>query len=228
MTTEVQNAKKALRNDIKAKLASLSESEISKQSETAETLILNLPQYQNAKSLSIYLSMPASEAQTSLLVHEALDKGKKIFVPYLYSPAEAAGQGKKRKVMDMLRLTSVQEYEGLQKDAWGIPSLSAEGVKGRENCMGGVGLSLAEGQTVEGTKGEGLDLIVVPGVAFDGEGNRLGHGAGFYDSFLTRFCDGGRRPKPYLGKSSPPRLPAGPCLTRRSWRVPRGTVRCLG
>jgi 5-formyltetrahydrofolate cyclo-ligase len=203
MTTEAQAAKKALRKEIKTRLSSLDEAAIASQSKEAQNVLLNLSVYKKAKSLSIYLSMPASEAQTDLLVKDALSSGKKVFVPFLYSPShEPSDGGKKRKVMDMLRLNSLHEYENLARDAWGIPSLSAESVKDRENAMGGQGLTLV-GDGTTGSEGDlgGLDLVVVPAVAFDAQMNRLGHGAGFYDAFLARLCDQGKRPKPYLGES---------------------------
>jgi 5-formyltetrahydrofolate cyclo-ligase len=48
----------------------------------------------------------------------------------------------------------------------------------------------------------GLDLIVVPGVGFDKDMNRVGHGKGYYDDFIQRchaYANSIERRPPVLG-----------------------------
>ena len=198
------DAKKDFRKEIKSKLSQLSSDEITEQSLKAQNLVLGLKQYQTAQSLSIYLSMPKAEAQTDKIVHDALSQNKKVFIPYIHQPSTGP------KIIDLLRLASTSEFENLERDSWGIPSLPSDSIESRENAMGGRGLSSGEmppeTKDGEGRKGEGtLDLVVLPGVAFDQGMNRLGHGRGFYDAYLSRFCADGTR-KPYLGTCSSFRL----------------------
>lgn len=148
------------------------------------------------------MSMPGGEIDTSLLLTDALKSGKKVFIPYIYKlPAEHQKEGQPVSVMDMLLLSSAEDRQSLKPDRWGIPSIPKESVESRENCFGGKGLSYGASPQDDAA---GLDLVVMPSMAFDGDMNRLGHGKGYYDYFLTRYCGGdkGGRKKPCLSKCS--------------------------
>ncbi len=53
-------------------------------------------------------------------------------------------------------------------------------------CPGPYGISQPCAQDAETVELDRLDLVLVPGLAFDGQGNRLGRGQGYYDRFLKR------------------------------------------
>lgn len=149
--------------------------------------------------------MPGGEVQTASIVRDAFSQGKQVYVPYIYQLDSAATQGRK-SMMEMLALRSIEDYESLQPDKWGIPSLDAESLPSRENCLGGHGLLGLSGPSTEKSE-YGLDMIVMPGLAFDENFGRLGHGKGYYDHFLMRCRSqqgetASASPKPYLGKAS--------------------------
>nr|CAD7599414.1 unnamed protein product [Timema genevievae] len=113
--------------------------------------------------------------------------------------------------MDMLRVNTLQELESLPLTKWNIrqPLISDE----RENALntgnrnlpasdslaqnlyrvppcwrppGNVLLGLARQSNLLSGWACGLDLIVVPGLAFSRQGARLGRGKGYYDTYLTK------------------------------------------
>lgn len=159
-----------------------------------------MPQYRECKSVAVYMSMPTGELQTERLVKHALATSKTVYIPYIYKPRNAP-DGAPSSIMDMLLLQDEADYAALKPDRWGIPSLDESTVAARPNCFGGQGLT--HGHQV-GMTGLGLDLVLVPGLLFDGRLNRLGHGKGYYDNFIAR-CHAEAatfketESKPYLG-----------------------------
>ena len=72
--------------------------------------------------------------------------------------------------MIMPELLSKEEVDTMERTKWGIPEFTQEQAQTRQ----------------DGIEGGCIDLILAPGVAFTKEGLRLGHGGGYYDSFITR------------------------------------------
>ncbi|QDS69666.1 hypothetical protein FKW77_009513 [Venturia effusa] len=179
-------AKREVRKHLKKVLASIPNESVTQQTHTILGALLTLPEYNSAKNISIYLSMPTAEVQTSILVRDALKRGKRVFIPYCYKrskkpliPAQPS------QIMDMLELKDVEDYESLQVDSWGIPTPSEESLGDRKNCFGGWGKS-EDLEVEEGNGDDGLDLIITPGLGFDRNLGRIGRGMGFYDFFFER------------------------------------------
>lgn len=184
----VRAAKKELRKVLKEKLAHVDKDGVAAQSSKIVKTLFAQQEYQQAKRISVYLSMPKAEVHTPVIVRHALGAGKRVFIPYFYSvPGTSTESNEKPKtmmVMDMLELASLRDFDDLKLDSWGIPTPSEESIKHRANCFGGCGRSADLGDECQG--GEGLDIVVTPGLGFDRTCGRLGRGKGFYDRFFER------------------------------------------
>lgn len=95
------------------------------------------------------------EVRTRPLVQAAMEEGKDVAVPYCEG--------------DTLKLFRLKSFDELAPDTWNILEPKIE-LRARADRRVRVGE---------------LDLVMVPGVAFDRSGGRLGHGKGYYDKLLA-------------------------------------------
>ncbi|KAL8671070.1 MAG: hypothetical protein Q9168_004418 [Polycauliona sp. 1 TL-2023] len=131
--------------------------------------------------------MPQGELSTRSIVTEALQQGKEVFVPYIHKLATPpAGEELPISVMDMVSLHSHEDFKALQSDAWGIPTPDAHSIIHRKCCLGHP-QSEQTSEKKSRVDSENLELVIMPGMAFDQNLDRLGHGKGYYDRFLTRY-----------------------------------------
>lgn len=173
MTSEesVRNVKQLLRNDVRTRLKTLTPEEITEQSQLVWDRLFDMKEYQDSRSISVFLSM-ASELSTAVLIQHACRHEKTIYVPRVGKNFEQAD-------MDMIRVPYDPKddqvfYKAWPRNKWGIPEPPPE---------------MPCGIARPGD----IDLVVVPGLAFDSNGGRLGQGKGYYDRFIARFAD--RKPK---------------------------------
>jgi 5-formyltetrahydrofolate cyclo-ligase len=115
---------------------------------------MSLPEYAVASTVMFYIDV-RSEVRTRHDLQLALESGKTIVVPW----CNASGE------LELFRLSSMEELElGMYRIL--EPRQELRGLPEKQ-------VSVSE-----------LDLIMVPGVAFDRRGGRMGHGKGYYDKLL--------------------------------------------
>jgi len=113
-----------------------------------------LPEYVSAKTVLFYIDVRA-EVRTRHSLPAALASGKTIIVPWCNDRGE----------LELFRLADMNELAiGMYKILEPKPELR----------------TLPDKQCAA----EELDLVMVPGVAFDRRGARMGHGKGYYDKLL--------------------------------------------
>ncbi|KIY62310.1 5-formyltetrahydrofolate cyclo-ligase [Cylindrobasidium torrendii FP15055 ss-10] len=171
--------KKVLRKTVSETLRALSASDIEEQSRRVRERVLALDAFRSSRSVSCYLSMPSGELDTSLLAQNILTLGKTLFVPKIVSTT-ADAQMRFLRIYDTADLQAVKPV-----GKWGIREpLDSYGDAPRQDARDA---SAAD-----------LDVILVPGVAFDRACARLGHGKGYYDQFFTAYTQARPARKPYL------------------------------
>ncbi|KLT43909.1 putative 5-formyltetrahydrofolate cyclo-ligase [Cutaneotrichosporon oleaginosum] len=169
--------KAALRKGMLRTLRQMPEDAVASQSAAVARILVQQDWYKSAQTVGCYLSMARGELRTTEIVADLLANGKALYTPYL-PPAAIAGED---NLMHMLRLYSPADLAACPTDKWGIldPGTQRHDAAGpREDAM----------------DGPPLDLILVPGVAFDAHCNRLGRGKAFYDRFLATYTAQRRRP----------------------------------
>ncbi|KAK7009861.1 5-formyltetrahydrofolate cyclo-ligase [Biomphalaria glabrata] len=158
-------AKDKLRQQIKANLNKLSQKEKDIQSTVVVNKVLSSKVFQECQRISIYLPMK-NEVNTLPILRAMLNNGKQCFIPHYHNDD-----------MIMSKLESWEHYEKLPINTWGIRQPTH--------------FDLSNDAILNG----GLDLILMPGLAFTKDGRRLGRGKGYYDKYLQKCEDLGLQPK---------------------------------
>ncbi|KAI3977938.1 hypothetical protein MKX01_032315 [Papaver californicum] len=166
--------KRILRRKVKKDLKSMPSSQKSQEDTAIQNLVLESSWFKSSKRLCAYISCtPLREVETSqileqILSHPPKDQDnhteikKKLYVPRVED---------KNCHMRMFNISSIHD---LIANSMNILEPAPEDSDGnqREDVM---------------QASDPVDLFLLPGLAFDKSGRRLGRGGGYYDTFLLKY-----------------------------------------
>ncbi|KAH3661857.1 hypothetical protein OGAPHI_006036 [Ogataea philodendri] len=186
-SSSISNSCTTLRKTVQARLSPVTQKELNLQSTKVLAALGQLPQYTNANSVALYMSMDSCEVKTDLLIRDALQRGKKVYLPRITELArfdDFKRHANQKSCLHFLQVHSADLDKMVPRGKYQL----------REPDFHVSGDVVTNDLLLSGTK---LDLMILPGVAFTSSCDRLGHGAGFYDDFIKRYVEKHSN-KPYL------------------------------
>ena len=156
--------KRELRRSIRTRLDQMRDSDQKQHSERARQLLENQDAWKKAKKILFYAPLPG-ELDVWPLFEDAVDAGKEVYLPR-FVPA-AAGK-------PSMELTESKHVYV----ACAVRNLKTELKTGQFDIREPL-------DTCREIPLNRLDFVLVPGVAFDLQGRRLGRGKGYYDRLLA-------------------------------------------
>ncbi len=154
--------KNILRSRMLAQRKTMDSALLAEKSQALHTNIYEDAVWKNAGSVGLYMALP-QEVPTIALVERAWQEGKQVYLPLCHK--------KQRGEMDFIACLG---QEDLALGAYNI-------MEPTEEAAARSGAKLIP----DANTGQ-LDILLVPGVAFDKQGYRIGFGGGYYDRFLQR------------------------------------------
>ena len=128
--------------------------------------VLSLDAYKKADYVLCYVNYN-DETDTHRLIRHAINDSKSVFIPKVIDPKEGE-----------MRFFGIDSLVETNYGYHGIPEPEADNDNSFEKIY----------DTLEWNQRQEV-LVIVPGVAFDKNLNRLGYGRGFYDRYLTAHSD---------------------------------------
>lgn len=151
------------RAEAKAKLAALTDEYVSEASAKIAVNALSMEAVRKAKTVLAYFSV-GREPGTLALIDSLLKDGKKVCLPLCTDLDEEGHRIEGAAAADSMEARLIKSFDYLGPGAYGIPEPKADT------------------QVVPPRK---IDVIILPCVACDRDCRRLGHGAGYYDKYLS-------------------------------------------